>query len=151
MMSIKLGLLMGFSVERELYRNNRILLLWLMSWKLVKINNSSSNTKIKNCKKMLYPLLPKTWFLRFLNFPKKLRLDNNNIIIKGAFTNYVDRILAFLTTYPPPVKVHIFWEGQKILLNLHRKFDCYYIGQIYGGEILWLSQNIWTLIEKKTI
>ena len=30
-------------------------------------------------------------------------------------------------------KVHIFWEGQKILRNLHRRFDRYYIGQIYGG------------------
>ena len=28
-------------------------------------------------------------------------------------------------------KVHIFWEDHKILKNLHRKFDRYYIGQIY--------------------
>ena len=27
-------------------------------------------------------------------------------------------------------KLHIFWEGHKILLNLHRRFDWYYIGQI---------------------
>ena len=32
------------------------------------------------------------------------------------------------------VKVHIFWEGHKILKNLHRRFDRYYIGQIYGGD-----------------
>ena len=31
-------------------------------------------------------------------------------------------------------KVHIFWEGHKILRNLHRRFDRYYIGQIYGGD-----------------
>ena len=30
-------------------------------------------------------------------------------------------------------KVHIFWEGHKILQNLHRKFDWHYIGQIYSG------------------
>ena len=30
-------------------------------------------------------------------------------------------------------KVHIFWEGHKILRNLHRRFNCYYLGQIYGG------------------
>ena len=31
-------------------------------------------------------------------------------------------------------KVHIFWEGHKILRNLHRRFDHYYIGQIYCGD-----------------
>ena len=31
-------------------------------------------------------------------------------------------------------KVHIFWEGHKILRNLHRRFDRYYIGQIYNGD-----------------
>ena len=31
-------------------------------------------------------------------------------------------------------KVHIFWEGHKILWNLHRRFDRYYIGQIYCGD-----------------
>ena len=31
-------------------------------------------------------------------------------------------------------KVHIFREGHKILQNLHRRFDCYYIGQIEGGD-----------------
>ena len=31
-------------------------------------------------------------------------------------------------------KVHIFWEGLKVLRNLHRRFDHYYIGQIYSGD-----------------
>ena len=30
------------------------------------------------------------------------------------------------------VKVHIFWEGHKILWNLHRTFDCVYRSQIKG-------------------
>ena len=34
----------------------------------------------------------------------------------------------------PSDKVHIFWEGHKILQNLHCRFDCYYIGQIDGGD-----------------
>ena len=43
-------------------------------------------------------------------------------------------------------KVLIFWEGQKILRNLHHRFDWHYIGQIYGGDYGgWSSQNIWTL------
>ena len=32
------------------------------------------------------------------------------------------------------VKVHIFWEGHKILGNLHQLFDWYYTGQIIGGD-----------------
>ena len=31
-------------------------------------------------------------------------------------------------------KVHMFREGHKILRNLHRRFDRYYIGQIYGRD-----------------
>ena len=45
-------------------------------------------------------------------------------------------------------KVHIFWEGHKILHNLHLRFDHYYIEQIYSGDFtnfLWPSQIIWTL------
>ena len=37
-------------------------------------------------------------------------------------------------TYIFTSKVHIFWEGHKILRNLHDRFDRYYIGQIYGGD-----------------
>ena len=32
-------------------------------------------------------------------------------------------------------KVYIFWEGHKVLRNLHRRFDLYYIGQIYSGDL----------------
>ena len=42
------------------------------------------------------------------------------------------------------LKFHIFWEGHKILWNLHLTFDCVYCGQ--NGEdfakFLWPSQNI---------
>ena len=31
-------------------------------------------------------------------------------------------------------KVHVFWEGHKILRNLHQLFDWQYIGQIIGGD-----------------
>ena len=33
-----------------------------------------------------------------------------------------------------PFKVHIFWEGHKILRNLHRRFVLWSNGQIYGGD-----------------
>ena len=32
------------------------------------------------------------------------------------------------------IKVHIFWEGHKILWNLHRRFVLYSNGQIYSGD-----------------
>ena len=31
-------------------------------------------------------------------------------------------------------KVCIFWEGHNVLQNCHRRFDYYYIGQIYSGD-----------------
>ena len=31
-------------------------------------------------------------------------------------------------------KVHISWEGHKILQNLNYRFDWHYIGQIYGKD-----------------
>ena len=34
----------------------------------------------------------------------------------------------------PSFKVHIFWEGHKILQNFLCRFDHYYIGQIYSGK-----------------
>ena len=37
-------------------------------------------------------------------------------------------------------KVHIFWEGHKILQNLHRRFDWHCIGQIYGADFVALSE-----------
>ena len=51
-------------------------------------------------------------------------------------------------------KVHIFWEGHKILRNLHRRFDRYYIGHWTNlrwrfCKNLWPSQNIWTSIPCK--
>ena len=32
------------------------------------------------------------------------------------------------------IKIHVFWEGSKILQNLHRRFDRYNIEQIYRGD-----------------
>ena len=47
-----------------------------------------------------------------------------------------------------PFKVHIFWEGHKILRNLPLTFDRMYCSQKLGedfAKFLWPSQNIWTL------
>ena len=42
-------------------------------------------------------------------------------------------------------KVHIFWEGHKILWNLHLTFVLC-SASVRCCKILWPSQNIWTLI-----
>ena len=43
-----------------------------------------------------------------------------------------------------PVKVHIFWEGHKILRNLHLTFDCSTYSQKLGEDFA----KFWTLIIK---
>ena len=46
------------------------------------------------------------------------------------------------------LKVHIFWEGHKILRNLPLTFYCMYCSQKLVedfAKFLWPSQNIWTL------
>ena len=42
-------------------------------------------------------------------------------------------------------EVRIFWEGNKILRNLHLTFVCMYYGRWRFRKILWPSQNIRTL------
>ena len=45
-------------------------------------------------------------------------------------------------------KFHIFWEGHKILRNLHLTFDCMYCSQKFGEDFAKFccpSQFIWTL------
>ena len=50
----------------------------------------------------------------------------------------VAKIINYFQVHPShgswDFKVHIFWEGHKILRNLHRRFDWHYIGQIYVGD-----------------
>ena len=72
--------------------------------------------------------------LSFRLYPNFIQLSNSN---KNSFcSNYTQKY----------GKVHIFWEGHKILRNLHRRFDRYYIG-IYGQNFAKLCgvQDTWTL------
>ena len=41
------------------------------------------------------------------------------------------------------IKVHIFWEGHKILRNLHRRIVLSSNGQIYGGHFT----NFWEILK----
>ena len=60
-------------------------------------------------------------------YAKKWRNDTPNYQWLGELC-FCQKFTAIL------FKVHIFWEGHKLLRNLHRRFDRYYIGQIYGGD-----------------
>ena len=56
-------------------------------------------------------------------------------------------MLVFTKTIPS--KVHIFWEGHKILRNVPLTFEYSTYGQKLGedfAKFLWPSQDIWTLI-----
>ena len=44
-------------------------------------------------------------------------------------------LIQFKVNQDKRCKVHIFWEGHKILWNLHLKFDWNYVGQIYSLHI----------------
>ena len=65
------------------------------------------------------------------------------ILIQGVMPVYENyNIIKFKSCIPKfavCIKVHIFWEGLKILQNLLLPFDCTYC------KIVWPSQNIWTL------
>ena len=49
-------------------------------------------------------------------------------------TQYLNSWWAFKLQWYFFVKVHIFWEGHKILQNLHQLFDWQYIGQTIGRD-----------------
>ena len=56
--------------------------------------------------------------------------------LRSAYPLIWIRFKVAVIKLSPIDKVHIFWEGHKILRNLHCRFefDRYYIGQIYGGD-----------------
>ena len=45
-------------------------------------------------------------------------------------SNLNSKLFRFHSAHSIANKVHIFREGRKIWQNLHRRFDCYYMGQI---------------------
>ena len=73
-------------------------------------------------------------------------LPQTSLKINAIFPTTIFR--CFLVLF----KVHIFWQGHKILRNLHRRFceistvDLSHVVPVKSTvEILWPSQNIWTL------
>ena len=63
-------------------------------------------------------LVPRTSHSRILYILTKTSLKNFSIVEKGRSEG----------------KVYIYWEGHKILRNLHLTFDCIYCGQKLGED-----------------
>ena len=59
-----------------------------------------------------------------------------------------ERRRAFQSLHSVDVKVHVFWEGHKILRNLHRRFEWHYIAQTYLQLPLrqWGAGNVYLLV-----
>ena len=77
------------------------------------------------------------FFTKLQNFPRTIRIFNKAIIL-SYFENYSTKV----------GKVHIFWEGHKILRNLHQLFDWQYIGQIFGGDFAKFCGLLRTFLRK---
>jgi hypothetical protein len=63
--------------------------------------------------------------------------DNQNLQVDA---NDSEVLWREATSLLPNLKVRIFWEGHKILWNLHQIFDWQYIGQIYVGDLVAFSE-----------
>ena len=73
--------------------------------------------------------------------PAKAAFDNNKTTAKNSWKFVITWPVSLLslartlcTALPKQNKVHIFWEGHKILRNLHHRFVLCSIGQIFGGD-----------------
>ena len=92
-----------------------------------------------------------------MNYTLLLFLDLITIQVPNSFptcmefqarlNTFISYVCIFFFLYI--CKVHIFWEGHKILRNLHQLFDWQYISRTNNWwrfrKILWPAQNIWTL------
>ena len=59
--------------------------------------------------------------------------EHFDFLTLGALRAVLDSMLLSLVSNDFD-KVHIFWEGHKILRNLHQSFYWQYVGQIIGGD-----------------
>ena len=74
------------------------------------------------------------YFKDYQNSLKPSHVDGEDEWEISIFWEQSDFSKKILTQTRQTFKVHIFWEGHKFLRNFHRRFDPYYIGQIYGGD-----------------
>ena len=70
------------------------------------------------------PTLMKGWFSTVLSAPKCTLFVQVSFVFSLKIRVFPSKKLQFVL-----FKVHIFWEGHRILQNLHLTFDWHYIGQ----------------------
>ena len=85
-------------------------------------------------------------FSRTINFD--LFLDCIRIRLFFSLTAFIFESMRFFPlTMLFTLKVHIFWEGYKILRNLHQLLAVHRTNNWWRfHKILWPSENIWTLM-----
>ena len=69
--------------------------------------------------------------------PRAFWILSMDFTLKKTLNSYKDTFGVFhywRSTVYRFNKVYIFWEGHKILQNIHHRFDRYFIGQIYDGD-----------------
>ena len=77
------------------------------------------------------------WLIFFLSlseaaFTSLIKENETPMYSVGLALRYLSKAVftkALLNGELIEIKVHIFWEGQKILRNLHLTFDCMYCSQ----------------------
>ena len=58
----------------------------------------------------------------------RIFLSNFRLLLPGTLKHSEKKVIKFICL------IYIFLEGHKTFRNLHYRFDCYYIGQICGGD-----------------
>ena len=101
---------------------------WKYLWKVEKYQMSMSDFFIKKMWKSF------TW-----NESQSSKIFDENILVHNTGTKFWFRKPPLqckncYTFEGSNFKVHIFWEGHKILKNLHLTFDCMYCSQKLGED-----------------
>ena len=78
------------------------------------------------------------WDWSLHSIPNVLSINGTWLLSQGLvrtwFIKYIRPTIISWYCWIVLCKVHIFWEGHKILRNLHRRFVLCSNGQIYGGD-----------------
>ena len=100
-----------------------------------------------SCAEVMLAMLPPRW--RWRGLRGSLCGGLAAAVPHPILLHHLGDLLLFRRRSSNTVKVHIFWEGHKILRNLPHTFDyLQYIQSKVRGRFrknVWASQNIWTL------
>ena len=112
---------------------------------------------VRYCMGSIIEYLPTYSYIKFRYCEKATKISHifQNYLVSskllGDFFSNICGLLRISELYVPLelwilkqyVKVHIFWEGHKILRNLHCSFVLCSNGQIYGGDFAKFCGLLW--------